>query len=174
MTVFFINPVTLFVTFVLFIRKRKQAAKFFMIAILPDLLFQLLYGLFVIMAQFGVEVPYFLEWIQQNANAISITTTGWMILLFTWVLFKRYDQQRKEIAQQKLDKERLAKEKEIDRSNLIEQQKIDLEKTVEERTAELKQSLKNLKQLKHSSFNPKKWLRLVNSLPALHMKFKTR
>jgi len=143
-TVFFISRVTLFVTFVLFIRKRKQAAQFFMIAILPDLLFQLMFGLFVVIAQLGVEVPYFLEWIQQNANAISIVTTGWMILLFTWVLFKRYDQQRKEISQQQLDKERLAKEKEIERSNLIEQQKIELEKTVEERTAELKQSLNHL------------------------------
>ena len=143
-TAFFISPAALLVTFVLFARKHKQAARFFMIAILPDLLFQLLYGLFVVIAQFGVEAPYFLEWIYQNGNAISVTTTGWMILLFTWVLFQRYDQQRKEIAQQQLDKERLAKEKEIERSNLIEQQKIVLEKTVEERTAELKQSLNNL------------------------------
>ena len=143
-TAFFINPATLLVTFLLFARKHKQAAGFFMIAILPDLLFQLLYGLFVVIAQVGVEAPYFLEWIHQNGNAISITTTGWMILLFTWVLFKRYDQQRKEIAQQQLDKERLAKEKEIERGNLIEQQRIELEKTVEERTAELKQSLYNL------------------------------
>ena len=144
-TAFFINPATLLVTFVLFARKHKQAAGFFMIAILPDLLFQLLYGLSVVLSQLGLEAPYFLEWIAQNANAISITTTGWMILLFTWVLFKRYDQQRKEIAQQQLDKERLAREKEIERSHLIEQQKIELEKTVEERTAELKQSLNNLR-----------------------------
>jgi len=143
-TVFFISRVTLFITFVLFIRKRKQAARFFMLAILPNLLFQLMFGVYVVVAQLGVEVPYFLEWIVQNSNAISITTTGWMILLFTWVLYKRYDQQRKEIAQQQLDWERLAKEKEIERSNLIEQQKIELEKTVEERTAELKQSLNNL------------------------------
>ena len=142
---FFISPATLLVTFLLFARKHKQAARFFMIAILPDLSFQLLYGLGVVIFQLRLKVPYFLEWIEQNANAISITTTGWMILLFTWVLFKRYDQQRKEIAQQQLDKERLAKEKEIERSNLIEQQKIELEKTVEERTAELKQSLHDLR-----------------------------
>ena len=142
-TAFFINPASLLITFLLFVRRHKQAAGFFMIAILPDLSFQLMFGLALVIAQFGT-VPQFLTWINQNANAISIATTSWMILLFTWVLFKRYDQQRKEIAQQQLDKERLAKEKEIERSNLIEQQKIELEKTVEERTAELKQSLKDL------------------------------
>src|SRR4030095_5326953 len=116
-TGFFINPATLLVTFLLFARKHKQAARFFMIAILPDLLFQLLFGLGLVIDQLGT-VPHFLAWIYQNANAISVITTGWMILLFTGVLFKRYDQQRKEIAQQQLDKERLAKEKEMERSNM--------------------------------------------------------
>jgi two-component system NtrC family sensor kinase len=143
-TAYFINPATLLITFILFARKHKQTARFFMIAVLPDLLFQFFFGLSLTITQVGMQPPYFLPWIAQNANAISITTMSWMILLFTLVLFRRYDQQRKEIAQQQLDKERLAREKEIERSNLIEQQKIELEKTVEERTAELKQSLKNL------------------------------
>jgi len=146
-TAFFIIPATLLITFILFARRHKQSARFFMIAILPDILFQFLFGLSLIIAQAGLQVPYFLQWIFQNANAISVTTTSWMILLFTLVLFRRYDQQRKEIAQQQLDKERLAREKEIERSHLIEQQKIELEKTVEERTAELKQSLKDLQDM---------------------------
>ena len=68
----------------------------------------------------------------------------WMVLFFSWTLFGRYDDQKKEIAQQALDKERLAKEKETERASLIEKQKIGLETTVEERTAELKHSLENL------------------------------
>jgi two-component system, NtrC family, sensor kinase len=57
----------------------------------------------------------------------------------------RFDLLRKENAQQALDKERVAREKELERTLLIEQQKILLEKQVEERTSELKQSLENLK-----------------------------
>ena len=57
----------------------------------------------------------------------------------------RFDTLRKENAQQALDKERLAKEKEIERNELIAAQKIQLEKDVAERTAELKQSLEDLK-----------------------------
>ena len=69
----------------------------------------------------------------------------WLLLVFSWSLFQRYQQLQKTITQEALAKERLAKEKEIERNQLIEQQKVELEKTVDERTAELKQSLYELK-----------------------------
>jgi len=68
-----------------------------------------------------------------------------MVLYFTWTLFRRYDQQSKELTKQALALEKIAREKEEERSRLIELQKIELEKLVEERTAELKYSLQNLK-----------------------------
>ncbi len=84
---------------------------------------------------------FFMQWFRP----IEIFALSWFILFFSWILFKRYDKQKKEIAQQALDKERFAKEKEIERSELIEQQKAGLEEQVTKRTAELKQSLEELK-----------------------------
>ncbi|MCB0740968.1 MAG: ATP-binding protein [Chitinophagaceae bacterium] len=69
----------------------------------------------------------------------------WLTVVISWVLFKRFGQQEKQIAQEKLEKEQLAKEQEIQKSELIAQQKIELEKLVLERTSELKQSLEELK-----------------------------
>ncbi len=85
------------------------------------------------------------QWVSDWFRPIEIFALSWFVLFFSWILFKRYDQQKKEIAQQALDKERFAKEKEIERSELIEQQKAGLEEQVTKRTAELKQSLEELK-----------------------------
>ena len=71
-------------------------------------------------------------------------TIGWSVVYFTWILFKQYNTQKRQIIQQAFDAERIAKEKEIERNTLIEQQKIELEKTVLERTAELRQSIADL------------------------------
>ena len=57
----------------------------------------------------------------------------------------RFTQLRKDNAQQALDKERLAKEKEMERNELIQKQKIELEQEVSERTQDLQHSLENLK-----------------------------
>ena len=69
---------------------------------------------------------------------------GWSVVYFTWILFKQYNTQKRQIIQQAFDAERIAKEKEIERNTLIEQQKIELEKTVLERTDELRQSIADL------------------------------
>ncbi|MEO7043931.1 MAG: 7TM-DISM domain-containing protein, partial [Ferruginibacter sp.] len=85
------------------------------------------------------------QWEANWYRPTEIIALSWFVLFFSWILFKRYDQQKKEIAQQALEKERFAKEKEIERSELIEQQKAGLEEQVTKRTAELKQSLEELK-----------------------------
>ncbi len=80
-----------------------------------------------------------------NYRLIEAVCLAIMLVSFTWVLFMRFIDLRKENAQQALDKERFAKEKEMERNELIAGQKIQLEKDVTERTAELKHSLEELK-----------------------------
>ena len=60
------------------------------------------------------------------------------MVFFSWLLLHRFSEQRKQITQ-------LALEKERERSQLIEQQRQELEQQVEQRTAELKHSLEELK-----------------------------
>ena len=91
------------------------------------------------------NLPSFFERIVSNYRPIEIICISWLILCFTWILFLRYDRLQKENAQQALDKERLAKEKEMERNEMIAKQKSELEIQVSERTAGLKQSLDELK-----------------------------
>jgi C4-dicarboxylate-specific signal transduction histidine kinase len=91
------------------------------------------------------QMPAFDKWSEYWGDIPLHFTLTWAVLFFSWALFQRYQQQKKEIANQALNAERFAKEKEIERSQFIEQQKNELEKTVDERTAELKQSLHELK-----------------------------
>jgi signal transduction histidine kinase len=69
----------------------------------------------------------------------------WLMVIISWTLFKRFANQEKKLAQEKLEKEQFAKEQEIQKRELIAQQKVELEKQVMERTSELKQSLEELK-----------------------------
>jgi signal transduction histidine kinase len=70
---------------------------------------------------------------------------GWLIVLFAWILFKRYGVALQQLANEAAEKERAAKERERERNALIEQQKLELETTVAERTNELQQTLIDLK-----------------------------
>jgi len=88
--------------------------------------------------------PEIFEPIAAHFRLLEILCVSWLVLSFTWVLFTRYAQTRKDNVQKALDNERLAKEKELERSQLIEAQKIELVKEVEERTKELRQSLAHL------------------------------
>jgi len=85
------------------------------------------------------------NFLARNFRLIEALSLLVILVSFTWVLLMRFIDLRKENAQQTLDKERLAKEKEIERNELIASQKIQLEKDVADRTAELKQSIEELK-----------------------------
>ncbi len=90
--------------------------------------------------QFG-----FFTWVSEHFTAFEVICTVWFLVIFSRVLFLRYNELRIQNAQQNLDKERMEREREMERSQLIARQKLDLEKQVVERTAELKQSLEELK-----------------------------
>ena len=98
----------------------------------------------VVIFQISPQIPL-IYLIVSNFSVMEIILFTILIVCFSLTLISRYNDLKKENAQQALDKERLAKEKEIERSQLIEQQKTELEKTVEKRTAELKHSLSELK-----------------------------
>ncbi len=132
----------LLITFFLSIRHRSRQAKLFIIAMAPIIIMAAALIIILFLRKFFPQVKSPLD--ELWFNTIGKIAVAWCVLLFSWILFKRYDDQKRVIAQQAIDKERLAKEKEIERSQLIEQQKIELEKTVEERTSELKQSLQDL------------------------------
>jgi two-component system NtrC family sensor kinase len=93
------------------------------------------------------KIPYtkFYLWIQSSRFLIEFFCFFWLVMVFSWILFKRFQVLQQNVIQASLDKERLEKEKEIERSQLIEKQKEELEIQVVNRTAELKQSLDELK-----------------------------
>ena len=62
----------------------------------------------------------------------------WLTVVFSWILFKRYQVLQENFLQTSIDREN-------ERNQLIELQKVELENEVEARTAELKQSLIELK-----------------------------
>jgi len=130
-----VSLILFLITPFLFLKQNRSAAKSFIIAILPFVSI-LLSGVLLILLK-----SFWLDW----EDTLFQCSWVWAILFLSWGLFKRYDQQKKEIAEKALQVERIEREKEIERSQLIEQQKTELEKQVTERTAELKQSLEELK-----------------------------
>jgi two-component system, NtrC family, sensor kinase len=133
-------PLAIIITFFLFIREKNRAYRFLILGAFPMMVWYFLSGFSI--APFAFFAVF--KKLDQVFRPVELFCTIWLILFFSWTLFLRYNQLRKENAQKDLDNERLAKEKEIERSQLIEDQKIELEKTVQVRTAELKQSLENL------------------------------
>ena len=132
----------------LYFRKKSNVTKLVIIGGLPLICLWTVFSPVGIIIEFlheklGTPVPLFIE--NFSFWFYEIVFIAWFVVLFSLILFMRFNNLRKENVQIALDKERLAKEKETERALLIEQQKIELEKTVEERTAELKQSLLELK-----------------------------
>jgi two-component system, NtrC family, sensor kinase len=137
---------SIIVVFVLFIPKKGGFHKLVIAGGLPLMLF---WGLsfpftgieFYRNKAYGTQS----QWLMNYYWLIEIIAIACFLLFVSLVLFLRFNALRKENAQQALDKEIMAKEKETERALLIEQQKVELEKTVEQRTAALKQSLEELK-----------------------------
>jgi len=142
LTYFTISSICYFITPFLLYKNNRQSARLFMIASLPFSVSMIMLMCMYSLVDFGLFISD--SW--TNSVIIScLISCGWLVIFFLWILFKRYDRQKKEIAKQALQAERFTKEREIERRQLIEKQKIELEKTVEERTAELKQSFQELK-----------------------------
>jgi signal transduction histidine kinase len=130
------------VSIFLFYRKEPTLTKYFAYATLPFALVLFLITTFGILDFTGINLPDYFFILMTNLLLIS---NAWVILFFTWVLFKQFENQRKDVAETKLQVERMAKEKEIERLELIEKQKSELETKVNERTSELNRSLQELK-----------------------------
>ena len=84
-------------------------------------------------------------WIESSRFLVEFGCFFWLVLIFSWTLFKRFQVLQQNVAHALLEKERIEKEKEIERSHMIEHQKVELELQVESRTSELRQSLAELK-----------------------------
>ncbi len=140
-------PFFVLVTLLLFIRRLNSFRKLVIIGAFPLLFFYGVISPFIATESpiaFSSQSSPLVKWLLDHFRGEEAVCLIWLVLFFSWVLFLRYNQLRKENAQQAFDKERLQKEKEIERNLLIAQQKIDLEKQVIQRTAELKQSFENL------------------------------
>ena len=143
-SVFLLVLISAFITLFKFKKLGHSNVKPFTIALIPLLLS--IPTVLVIIIIFVVGGNKYDDALFSNVgNYLMFSSICWMVLYFTWTLFRRYDQQSKELTKQALALEKIAREKEEERSRLIELQKIELEKLVEERTAELKYSLQNLK-----------------------------
>jgi two-component system, NtrC family, sensor kinase len=137
------------ITFLLFIRSGNKSIRWRIVAVLPAmaiLIIPLSNFFFRLLEKYtGKNVPSFITWAFNNFSTLEQIGFVWLLIFFSWSLFRRYEQLQKQITQETLAKEQLAKEKAMERSLLIAEQKIQLEKEVEERTAELKHSLRELK-----------------------------
>jgi len=131
---FLLIPLAVIITSLLYIRNSNRSFRYITYGAIP---LMLLYMLSVFSFDLKILSTYF--------RLIEMIFLCWLLLCFVRVLIMRFDALRKENAQQALDKERLAKEKEMERNQLIAAQKVQLEKDVAERTAALKQSLEELK-----------------------------
>ncbi len=138
---FFIIPVCIIITLLLFVQKRDRSIRYLIFGAFPLLL---LYSFSGPSEVFELNIK-FLEPVMNNFRLVEVVCISWLVLSFSLILLMRFDRLRKENAQQALDNERLAREKEIERTELIEKQKAELEIQVEERTADLKRSLEDLK-----------------------------
>jgi signal transduction histidine kinase len=138
-----------YIPFLLFIRVRNKSVNWRIVAVLPILAIfpiPLVHYLFTLAETYnGKPTPALITWLLYNFNALEQAGFVGLLIFFSWSLLQRYEQLQKQITQETLAKERLAREKELERNQLIAQQKVQLEKEVDERTAELQHSLQKLK-----------------------------
>ncbi|HET7117162.1 MAG TPA: ATP-binding protein [Hanamia sp.] len=135
---------SIFITLLLYIRKRELATRLMIIAMAPTSgYFIFVYTLLAIynicFFWFGASaVPSFISPAIDSVRIVFDISQPWAITILAGVLFMRFSSLRKKVAMQEVEKEK-------ERNALIAQQKIELEKQVTERTSELQQSLENLK-----------------------------
>lgn len=142
-------PLSLLILGLMFVRGKRGSDRWMFWAGFPFLLF---YGVVTFLASaiqaFNVQNEFtgsFLRTIFSNYRPIEIVLLVWFTLIFSGLLALRYSLLRKENAQQQLDLEHAALEREREKNALMMAQKEHLEKEVAERTAELQTSLQNLK-----------------------------
>jgi signal transduction histidine kinase len=129
-----------FITLLIFKRLHHTNVKPFFIAVIPFLVSIAFILLMIVVITKDPSSRF-----DKLYNTLMFFSLIWMVVSFSWTLFRRYNNQAKALSEQALEIERIAREKEEERSRLIELQKTELEKQVLERTAELNNSLQNLR-----------------------------
>ena len=137
-------------TLIFFLSKNRKDERIGIFAFLPlfvwlSIGYGYVYVSNILFEEYKIPYSSVYTWMLSWRTIIELICFFWLIIMFSWILFKRYQDMQLLVVQSSLDKERLAKEKEMERSQLIEQQKTELEQQVESRTSELKQSLEELK-----------------------------
>ena len=88
-----------------------EIGRFFLLAVAPFLLF-LAFGLIstIVIILLNKMIGYDFETVETNINKwgdfIWYCLLAWAAIVFSWALFDRYNAQRKEIAQQAVDREK--------------------------------------------------------------------
>jgi signal transduction histidine kinase len=94
---------------------------------------------------YQVKQPDFVQLINDWNSLFTLIGVLWVILFFSWLLFKRYETVQQKLAEEIIDKEKMEREKEAEKNLLISQQNELLEIQVNERTKALQKSIENLK-----------------------------
>ncbi|HEY2720362.1 MAG TPA: 7TM-DISM domain-containing protein, partial [Chitinophagaceae bacterium] len=123
----YVLNLSILITFFIFIRKKTPYANILVLAALPLILYLTIvrsttfaFDIFNI----GYEGQFFriILWLVKWNYIFYLISVFWLAIFFTLILFFRYKHLQKENAQQALEKERLAREKEQERNELIARQ----------------------------------------------------
>ena len=114
---------------------KNKTSRTGIIAILPGLLWWGLGYTYIFISKILNElykIPYskLYIWIGETNTIVTLIVFSWLIIVFSWALFKRYQGLQQSLIQASLDRE-------IERNQLIAKQNEDLEEKVTLRTAEL-------------------------------------
>jgi signal transduction histidine kinase len=140
----------LFVTLFLILFKKEVQVNIRLLAIVPLLfvfgpLFSLQFVFTISDKYFGVAFPAFSDWITAWGPLLMVVGIFWVILFFSWLLFKRYQGIQQKLVDEMVAKEKMEREREAEKNQLIAQQNEMLEQEVAQRTRELQQSIDTLK-----------------------------
>ena len=146
----FIFMDALFITILLTLFNKKVKVNIRILATLPLMfLFGPLYSVQYIYQladkYFKVKIPAFVQWVNEWGSLLTLIGILWVILFFSWLLFKRYKSIQEKLLQEVIDRESMEKEKEAEKNLLISQQNEQLEIQVAQRTKELQTSIEDLK-----------------------------
>jgi len=125
---------TILGTTLYYLRKNKSA-KLGIIALMPNLIWQGVgYGYMYVEYRLYLEYkrhPSALYlWMNKWNDVAELVCMLWLVIVFSWILFKRFQDMQQSLVQSSLDRE-------IERNQLIASQNEELEKQVAARTAEL-------------------------------------
>ena len=146
----FIFMDALFITILLTLFNKKVKVNIRILATLPLMfLFGPIYSIQYIYQladkYFKVKIPAFVQWVNEWGSLLTLIGILWVILFFSWLLFKRYKSIQEKLLQEVIDRESMEKEKEAEKNLLISQQNEQLEIQVAQRTKELQTSIEDLK-----------------------------